>query len=190
MDLEKYISIKDNTIQPEMISSIIKWCNKSSSFEPGKVGYGDIEKDIRNVELLNLLNWEDKSKTKIHWANFLHFLLKENFMNYSKEKFLLKNEFIVNGIDDISILRYYEGGKYVTHVDHSRAVPRTLSAILLLNNEYEGGELKFFYPCGKLMKEVKPALGRLIIWPSNFLYPHAVEPIRRGIRYSIVSWAQ
>ena len=110
--------------------------------------------------------------------------------NYRFFFFLKLKYSIVNGIDDISILRYYEGGKYVTHVDHSRAVPRTLSAILLLNNEYEGGELKFFYPCGKLMKEVKPALGRLIIWPSNFLYPHAVEPIKRGIRYSIVSWAQ
>ena len=30
---------------------------------------------------------------------------------------------------------------------------------------------------------------RMIVWPSNFLYPHAVKPVTEGIRYSIVSWA-
>jgi predicted 2-oxoglutarate/Fe(II)-dependent dioxygenase YbiX len=29
----------------------------------------------------------------------------------------------------------------------------------------------------------------VIIWPSNFLFPHCVEPIQEGVRYSIVAWA-
>ena len=35
--------------------------------------------------------------------------------------------------------------------------------------------------------ETKP--GHVVIWPSNFMYPHAVEPVKKGIRYSVVSWA-
>ena len=30
--------------------------------------------------------------------------------------------------------------------------------------------------------------GDLIIFPSNFMYPHSVEPIISGTRYSIVCW--
>ena len=31
--------------------------------------------------------------------------------------------------------------------------------------------------------------GRLIVWPSNFMYPHTVKPVTKGTRYSIVAWA-
>jgi len=30
---------------------------------------------------------------------------------------------------------------------------------------------------------------RMLIWPSNFMYPHLVKPVTKGIRYSVVSWA-
>tara|TARA_R110000803_G_scaffold32016_1_gene70889 strand:+ start:1316 stop:1885 length:570 start_codon:yes stop_codon:yes gene_type:complete len=188
MDIEKYINIYDNKLSLEVISSIIKWCNKSS-FQPGTVGKGDLIKDIRDTQILHLLNWEDNSKTKIHWCNFLYRFFIEHFLIYCKNNYTLNNDDIINGIEDISILKYQEGGKYRPHIDSFKTIPRTLSAILLLNNEYEGGKLKFFYPSGELMKEIKPTPGRLIIWPSNFMYPHAVEPVKKGIRYSVVSWA-
>jgi predicted 2-oxoglutarate/Fe(II)-dependent dioxygenase YbiX len=31
--------------------------------------------------------------------------------------------------------------------------------------------------------------GSVIVFPSVFLYPHRVEPVVEGIRYSLVSWA-
>ena len=34
--------------------------------------------------------------------------------------------------------------------------------------------------------ENKP--GRVIIWPSNFMYRHRVTPITKGTRYSVVCW--
>ena len=30
--------------------------------------------------------------------------------------------------------------------------------------------------------------GDLLIFPSNFMYPHKVEPITKGTRYSYISW--
>ena len=30
--------------------------------------------------------------------------------------------------------------------------------------------------------------GRLVMWPSNFMYPHSVSPVTKGTRYAIVSW--
>ena len=36
--------------------------------------------------------------------------------------------------------------------------------------------------------EIKLKKGDLLIFPSIFLYPHKVEPVKKGIRYSFISW--
>ena len=38
--------------------------------------------------------------------------------------------------------------------------------------------------------KLKPEPNSLIMWPSNFLYPHGVEPVSEGTRWSIVAWAR
>ena len=37
-------------------------------------------------------------------------------------------------------------------------------------------------------KKIDTKKGDLLIFPSNFLYPHEVEPVTKGVRYSYVSW--
>ena len=37
--------------------------------------------------------------------------------------------------------------------------------------------------------EIKFKAGDLIIFPSVFLYPHLVKSVKKGTRYSFVSWA-
>ena len=53
----------------------------------------------------------------------------------------------------------------------------------LLNNDYTGGEFMMFQD-----KEYKIKAGEVLIFPSNFLYPHKVLPVKDGIRYSYTSW--
>jgi predicted 2-oxoglutarate/Fe(II)-dependent dioxygenase YbiX len=36
--------------------------------------------------------------------------------------------------------------------------------------------------------EIKFKQGDVIIFPSLFLYPHKVEPVKKGTRYSYISW--
>ena len=40
----------------------------------------------------------------------------------------------------------------------------------------------------KLVKKIDTKKGDLLIFPSNFLYPHKITPITKGVRYSYVSW--
>jgi len=75
------------------------------------------------------------------------------------------------------------------HTDHHASIPRTISVIIFLNNDYEGGELNFYNSfTNEIFKTVKPSPGRCIMWPSNFMYPHSVSPVTKGTRYAIVSW--
>jgi predicted 2-oxoglutarate/Fe(II)-dependent dioxygenase YbiX len=188
MNLERYIQIYDDVLKPEAISSLIKWCNQQN-FEEATVGNNRENKKIRDAKVLSLFNWSDKSKTKIHWCNLLKSIIWDAMKFYSKTNYTATNDLVMQQINDLSVLKYETGGHYKIHTDHYKTNPRMLSAILLLNNDYKGGELKFFSPLGEPMKEIEVAPGRLIIWPSTFLYPHKIEPVLEGTRYSVISWA-
>ena len=87
------------------------------------------------------------------------------------------------------LLRYGPGQRYTEHTDSMPGSPtvygqRLLSAILYLNDDYEGGELHF--PRQGLT--YNPKAGSLVLFPSNFCYPHASRPVRRGTKYAVVTW--
>ena len=62
---------------------------------------------------------------------------------------------------------------------------RDISIIFFLNDEFEGGDLVF----PELRIRIKPEPGMLVCFPSNHHYLHGVEPVTKGHRYSIVTWA-
>ena len=68
------------------------------------------------------------------------------YFNY-KAKF--PSSLYIGKITQVDILKYEPGGKYEPHVDHGTTVPRTVSIIINLNEEYEGGDIVFFKPNGK-----------------------------------------
>jgi alkylated DNA repair dioxygenase AlkB len=86
-------------------------------------------------------------------------------------------EFLIYDID----------GKYECHVDTTHQFSnetRKLTVLGFLNNDFEGGKFfiqnsskKFYPPQNK---------GTVVVFPSYM--PHGVEPITKGIRYSVVSW--
>jgi predicted 2-oxoglutarate/Fe(II)-dependent dioxygenase YbiX len=87
------------------------------------------------------------------------------------------------------LLRYGPGQRYTEHVDSmpgSASVygQRLLSAVLYLNDDYQGGELHF--PRQGLT--YNPRAGSLLLFPSNFCYPHESLPIRLGTKYAVVTW--
>jgi predicted 2-oxoglutarate/Fe(II)-dependent dioxygenase YbiX len=103
------------------------------------------------------------------------------------------NEFSQAGVTRLSnprLNRYPPGAMMREHVDHihtlfdgeEKGVP-VLTILAVLNDDYTGGE---FLLCGQ---QVSLAAGDAIVFPSSFMFPHAVEPVKTGTRYSFVSWA-
>jgi len=93
-------------------------------------------------------------------------------------------------LESINLLKYKKGNFYKRHTDAYYQVNRQLSFIINLNEDYEGGELIFYYPNDPQFAYSKVLLktGDLIMFPSNFMYPHSIQPITSGTRYSIVCW--
>lgn len=68
-------------------------------------------------------------------------------------------------------------------------IHRDLSAILYLNNNFDGGDLFFTNRDAKTVTaRVKPSCGRLVGFSSGPLNPHGVTAVTRGRRCSLALW--
>jgi predicted 2-oxoglutarate/Fe(II)-dependent dioxygenase YbiX len=191
MEVKEFIKIYDDVISLTPIANLIKWAN-TQDFEYAKIlmnedGVSGVDKKTRNTKNLSLSNQSD-SMTNVHYCMLIARVCSDYIKRYEKD--LNLSQLYIKGINDLQLLKYETGGFYDWHTDHAGdVIPRTLSCILFLNDDYEGGELMFQDPQGKNEITIKPKSARLIIWPSNFMYPHTVKPVTTGLRYSIVAWA-
>jgi len=188
MEIKNFIKIYDEVLPWNVLSNLIRFAN-ISKFQETKIGGGNKSRtdfNVRRTYTLSLSNL-DNSFSKVHWFNLLYFIFKKNLDQYKFDVNIL--DYNYKNIMDIEILKYENTGFYTWHTDHFAEIPRTMSCILLLNNDYEGGNLCFRNPDGFGEWEVKVKPNRMILWPSNFLYPHTVKPVTKGTRYSVVAWA-
>lgn len=95
------------------------------------------------------------------------------------------------GFSAVRFNRYRKNRVMAEHCDHihslfdgeRKGIP-TMSLVGLLNDNYQGGEFVMWQDTVIPLKQ-----GDIMIFPSNFLYPHRVDPVTRGTRHSFVAWA-
>ena len=164
-------------VEKKFCHEIIQYINKLNLTKLKSLN--EIDKDTRKV-LGHSLHPEKNIFNKINKKiEFLYTFYKAKFPKINNEK-----------INQIDLLKYEVGGKYESHVDSYTDASRSISVIINLNNEYEGGDLVFVDQKNYEIKRCKLKEGSIVFFPSNFLYPHGIEPILKGTRYSIVSWLQ
>ena len=187
-DLHKYITIFDDVMPKKTLKSFKKICDNNKNFQAATVIGEDqpiLNENIRKVKTWPLHNITTNSYTEVLWCNYLIYHLKICITNYCHFHNFEK-EFLIN---DVEVLKYEPGGHYKFHTDHNMKIPRSFSCIFLVNDNYKGGELCFRYPQSDKITTIEKKENRMIIWPSNFLYPHCVKPVMEGERYSVVAWA-
>jgi len=81
-----------------------------------------------------------------------------------------------------NFVKYMPGKYFKIHADHGPYYTCTISAVVYLNDDYDGGELEFI----RHGIVVKPKAGDIVLFPSNFVYEHASLEVRSGIKYSVV----
>ena len=128
-----------------------------------------------------------------HFSKINDFIMQELYVIIAEYISIIDIDWFTgwSGYSDIKFLRYHSNQRMENHCDHihdmfdgeRKGIP-TLSIIGILNDDYEGGELIMFQD-----KKIDTKKGDLLIFPSNFLYPHEIMPVTKGARYSYVSWA-
>tara|TARA_B100000902_G_scaffold361961_1_gene379847 strand:+ start:73 stop:621 length:549 start_codon:yes stop_codon:yes gene_type:complete len=182
MDHLEAIVKLDSIIDNVFCEEIIAYCDKSKLEYLG-VGLNNINKDVRNVLGKHICPKKEK-----FLFNKINKKIEEMYVFY-KAKFPKINNKKINQID---LLKYKVGGKYEVHTDTMTDNTRNISVIINLNDDYEGADLLFVNPMkhSEEIKQTKLKKGTVVFFPSNFMYPHGIQPITKGTRYSIVSWLQ
>jgi len=131
---------------------------------------------------------EDYRKSNIRWLPFDDTTewIYRRLVDCMEEANMITYNFDWDGItENIQYTEYdaeYEG-HYDYHIDvGGDRQNRKISAVVMLNDGYEGGELELYG------KDISYALGKgnVIIFPSFML--HKVHPVTKGLRKSLVVW--
>ena len=77
----------------------------------------------------------------------------------------------------------YTEGSYLSYHTDSDADSASVTASFAINSDYEGGDM-IFWDDYVLEKE----RNCIHVYPSSLTYPHRVDKVTKGIRYSVVVW--
>ena len=179
--MKEWIGYYKDIVSHETCDSIIndnwEWKSSTYSSHDGKV------KNSSNRVVMDETYITEKIK---YWNSLLD--CTKNVVKKYKEKHPYMKYFNPNRTTDFRVNKYGVGGFMSEHADnihHSHnqqyGYPST-SLLFFLNDDYEGGEIVIADTMYKTKK------GSAIIFPSNFMFPHYVDKVTKGKRYSIVTW--
>jgi prolyl 4-hydroxylase len=94
----------------------------------------------------------------------------------------------VSGAPIFELLRYTVGQRFDEHIDlipgHPSWGRRRVSVLVYPNDNYQGGELLFT----RQNLTIKPRAGSLVLFPSDYTFPHASTPVVQGTKFAAVAW--
>lgn len=182
----EYVRVVDGLFEENIMNTFYKLC-KTLDFN--YVGIGGNSKPTVNTKIRNTkgvrFHRYEKKLTHVHWCNFFSSVIAKAIVDQYKP---IAPQITFKKSNQIEILKYEEGGFYTPHIDHFSEIPRTISVVIFVNDDFEGGDFEMFSPDLKHSQKVKPKKGRTIIFPSTFLYPHKANIVTKGTRYAIVIW--
>jgi predicted 2-oxoglutarate/Fe(II)-dependent dioxygenase YbiX len=181
--LDDYIKIFYGIIPDETCDLILSEYSNSNEWTSSRTGDGQINKDIRNCDIISLsqantINNNPETRQKID-----HLLFNASGSALKNYIELFPN-CEVNTDSGYDLLRYQTNGYYSLHTDSFKDIPRSVSCSFNLNDDYEGGEFAFF----DREMVIRAPKGSAIVFPSNFMYPHEIMEVKSGTRYSVVTW--
>jgi hypothetical protein len=184
-DLRAYIKVYENHLSDEICKQTLDEIERikfhqHTFYDPTNGSYatrsGNRELDV---------SWDTVSTRPIImqriWDGISQYLQELNFPWFGTWK----------GYSGVRFNQYKEDRLMAEHCDHIhslfdgeiKGIP-TISIVGTLNDDYEGGEFVMFQD-----EVIKMPKGCLLMFPSNFLYPHRVDPVTKGVRNTYVSWA-
>jgi predicted 2-oxoglutarate/Fe(II)-dependent dioxygenase YbiX len=103
--------------------------------------------------------------------------------SYREQMMISYNTFNIEGF---YLLKYGVGEYFSSHYDAHSTNKRSISVLIYLNDDYEGGELEFVH----FDLKIKPKAGTVILFPPNYPYRHIAHPVTSGTKYAVVTWYQ
>jgi predicted 2-oxoglutarate/Fe(II)-dependent dioxygenase YbiX len=184
-NIKDYIKVK-NVISVDVCNSLIEDISKEPWNMHQWTSYGDVvpQKDSSTELSVQAASPEHNKIVMPYIISSLQEYIY-SFTEYSASKNWFKYGC------NVRFNRYDVNTSMKIHYDHitslfdgeRKGIP-VLSIVGLLNDDYKGGDFVFFKD-----HKVNLTAGDIMVFPSNFMYPHRVEEVTQGTRYSFVCWA-
>lgn len=196
-DLKSCIKVVEHGIAPDLCDLIISEyysdnCSYASSEVYGETGAKE-NSSVRNSRYIPISNASVINKNPLIRAE----IDKNIFcsINDIVKSYIQQSNLCVSLTQDsgYELIIYSEGSFFNEHTDQLTLSPeapfdrgscRQLSVVAQLNDDYSGGVLSFFNDQYLIPKQK----GLVVIFPSNFLFPHRVSIVTEGVRFSLVTW--
>jgi len=185
MNVKDYVKIYDNFLDSNFCKEIV---NELETDSWDKHSFYQVSTDTHISYDDDLFVSHSNSEKGLHvhnkvWSAIEQYIVKDF-------SFCARWNASWSGYTRVRFNKYEVGTNMKIHCDHihsifdgqRKGIP-TLSILGSLNDDYEGGELVFWED-----EIIELKAGSLMIFPSNFMYPHRVENVTKGKRYSFVSW--
>ena len=182
--MKKWIGYYQNIVSDELCDKLIDYSENQKPLQPSTYSTSSGKSDRS----------EERVKMDDGWfrdGEQYYEDIKYYFMSALKLYRKTHPDCVCQRHTDFRLNKYSKGGFMSRHVDnihHSHGqeygYPQ-LSALLFLNEcqvDYKGGE----FVVADISYSTKK--GSVILFPSNFMFPHEVRKIWEGTRYSIVTW--
>ena len=184
--IEDYI-IVENTIPKELCKELINECSKKEWKKHTWNNYATGTFESEPTKELDVMPCTKEQQNKI--TPYLVKALEDYQTKHSWPGDKTQAPWLTK-FSPIRFNKYEVGTMMRIHYDHihsifdgkMKGVP-IVSIVANLNEDYEGSE----FMCRE--KEIKLKTGDILMFPSNFMYPHEVKETTKGTRYSFVSWA-
>ena len=185
-NLHDLIIIRNKVIPQEDINLLMQQTN-STDTEQATILNDDPE-GKKDLEVRDTLWYPQSDELRVH----LEQAISGCYFRYVQPRY----QCTFKKYEPAQFLGYNPGGHYKTHNDGEhfnektrqweKCMPRDISFLFYLNEEYGGGELEFT----DLGLTIKPKKGMMIAFQSYKDFAHKVHPVTWGHRYSLVSWIE
>ena len=170
---KNYIKEYNNVISSDLAQKIIY--QKDLAFYQATTRGGNVNQH-RNCLIKRLDEQFNKEISQVYIKVFKEYIKEFKFFNSIKMQ--------ATSYDHVLYLGE-RSQEYKDHVDFSSdREPRILTCSLILNDDYKGGDFRFFEGEYTLPKKACSA----VVFPSNFCFPHAITPVKEGDRHAIITW--
>ena len=173
-----YIVILKGHVSDAVCDLIVDTYETSQHWLPSTIGGTNMDRKIRNCDSIAISKLQKNEDKEIDKKLFR--LIGSASLEYAKRF----KHYSYNEDTGYDLLRYLQGGYYKEHVDSFTAHLRSVSCSLALNYDYEGGEWSFFDDSYSF----RVNKGDIVMFPSNFMFPHQIKEVTFGTRYSVITW--
>jgi len=182
-NIEDYIQVFENILSDDLCDRILTEYANCKFWNPTLIGSGTVDRNVRNTDTIGI-----STQAVIQQNQNTRKVLDGEIFNAAALAIQKYNEVFpearIEQDSGYELLRYNEGQFYIQHTDSFLKQPRAVSCSFAINDDYEGGEFAFW----NRDKKVFLKKGSVIMFPSNFMYPHEIMPVTKGTRYSIITW--